>query len=193
MVQRSKDCFQDVGQFIELDGVGRLAAIAASVTESIRASLFQDSNVVSVTASVGSTIESVRKLAAFQKDNKSLKKTEELAKMEADEEDEKKEETPSAKPKVYAEKKEFKLTSRDRLYLQLSRLPKVCHDEIATAFGGKTLQELAAAEIANRLREDDIPIAEIQKAGYPKEVLGAVRNILAGYGMERVEEEGVKE
>ena len=55
------------------------------------------------------------------------------------------------------------MTSRDHLNLQLSRLPKVCHDEIVTVFGGKSLKELAAAEIADRLRNDDIPITELQR------------------------------
>ena len=77
------------------------------------------------------------------------------------------------------------MTSRDHLNLQLSRLPKVCHDEIVTVFGGKSLKELAAAEIADRLRNDDIPITELQKTGYPQEIISAVQGILGGYGMER--------
>ena len=182
MVERAQTCFQEVGQFAELSGVGQLAAIASSVTESIRASLFE-SAVVSVTASVGSTIDSLRKLASFQRDHASLKETEEFVALEDTAEEKEKEEAP----KVYAEQKELRLTSRDRLYLQLSRLPKVSHEVVAACFGGKTLQEMSAEAIATRMRSEGIPLAEAQKAGYPDDLLELVRNLLAGHGVARVE------
>jgi len=80
MVRQAQECFKGEGQYIELQDVGQLATIAAGVTESIRASLFQSNNVVAVTASVGSTIDAIRKLATFQVDNASLKTTEDLVK-----------------------------------------------------------------------------------------------------------------
>jgi hypothetical protein len=220
MVQQAQECFKGVGRYVELQGTGQLATIAASVTESIRASLFQ-SNVVAVTASVGSTIDAIRKLAAFQRDNASLKKTEELAKLTNEEpcaeadvemEDTKADEAASVDEemkveeeedtkvgeemkveeeepiKVFAKKKEFTLTSRDRLYLQLSRLPKICHEQVVVAFGGKSLQVISAEKIANKLREEDIPLSEVEKAGYPREILELVQNLMAGHGVERVED-----
>ncbi|CAB9518227.1 expressed unknown protein (Partial), partial [Seminavis robusta] len=177
LVDRSKECFQEDGQLILLGGVGQLASIAASVTESIRASLFQSSNVVSVTASVGSTIDAIAKLVNFQEDHEALKTNEELTK------DEKAEDVKG----VFASKKEYTLTSRDRLYLQLSRLPPLCHESVQSAFGGKTLQELSAAAIANRLRAEGIPVVKVEKAGYPEEVVELVKNLMGGHGVMRVD------
>jgi hypothetical protein len=145
---------------------------------------------------------------AFQRDNVSLKKTEELVKLTneetcASEADMEMEGTGADEAasvdaemkveqeepiKVFAKKKEFKLTSRDRLYLQLSRLPKICHEQVVVAFGGKSLQVISAEKIANKLREEDIPLSEVEKAGYPREILELVQNVMAGHGVERVED-----
>lgn len=178
-VDRLQDTFQGAGQYAEINGVGQLESIAASVTESIRASLFKSSNVVSVTASSGSTLDALRKLANFQADHAKLEETKELAKLPDEEMEE---------AGVFATK-EFSLTSRDRLYLQLSRLPALCHESVGTAFGGKSLQEMSAAAIAARLRSHTIPLAELKRAGYPGDVVDLVRNLVAGYGVKRFEEE----
>jgi hypothetical protein len=81
MVRRAQECFQDAGQYIKLKGVDQLGSIAASVTQSIQASLFRSGTVTSVTASVGSTIDTIRKVATLQDDHGSLKKTEDLVKL----------------------------------------------------------------------------------------------------------------
>ena len=73
--------------------------------------------------------------------------------------------------KVFAGKKEFCLTSRDRFYLQLSRLPSICQEAVRAAFGGESLQALAAASIAKRLLAESIPVSELDKAEYPSEVV----------------------
>ena len=179
MVLRSAECFKGDGQFVELDGVGQLGSIAASVTESIRASLFQSGVVKSVTASVGGTIDAIAKLVRFQMDHDALKKGMELVDMEEGDDDKTEEDG------VLAEKKEFGLTSRDRLYLQLSRLPSVCHESVKAAFGGQSLQELAAASIAQRLVAEAIPVSEVQKAGYPADIVELVKNLMAGHGVKR--------
>ena len=201
-----------VGQYGQVNGVGQLSAIAATTTETIRASLFESSDIVSVTASVGSTIDSVRKLVTFQADHDAMKKTEVLAKLpdemeetedeeeevkniDVDEGDEAVKETgvemtgaskSSSSTKVFAEKKEIQLTSRDRLYLQLSRLPKLFHDEVFRVFGGKSLQTIAAESIAERLVKDEIPIVALKEAGYPSDFVSLVQSTIAGYGMARV-------
>jgi len=95
-------------------------------------------------------------------------------------------EEEKAETKVFAKKKEFCLTSRDRLYLQLSRLPKLCHDQVLVAFGGKSLQVISAEKIAIQLRDEGIPLAAVEKAGYPREILDMVQNVMAGSGIERV-------
>lgn len=178
MMTRTAECFQSDGQYIALNGVGQLASIAASVTESIRASLFQSSTVKSVTASVGSTIDAIGKLARFQEDHDTLTKTKDLTAME---------EEDTKEGMVFAKNKEYSLTSRDRLYLQLSRLPPLCHKAVDASFGGQPLQSLAAASIADRLRAEEIPVSEVKKAGYPDDVVEMVRNLMAGHGVKRVD------
>ena len=56
------------------------------------------------------------------------------------------------------------------------------------AFGGKCLQVISAEEIANRLRKEDIPLFEVEKAGYPREIVELGRNVMAGHGVVRVED-----
>lgn len=209
LVDRQRDCFQDAGQYIELDGVGQLESIAASVTESIRASLFMSANVVSVTSSVGQTVDAIAQLVAFQNDHSVLKKTEELAAMpvveDADDEaaeseeegvvelEEEETEVLESLPEGVLEKKEvfaktnaFKLTNKDRLYLQLSRLPKVCREKVDAVFGGKTLQEITAVSIAEQLRADNVPIGEVRKAGFPRDVLDLVQAMIGAHGMQPI-------
>jgi hypothetical protein len=91
-------------------------------------------------------------------------------------------------PDVFAQKKEFTLTSRDCLYLQLSRLPPICHEEVVTAFGGNSQQVISAKKIADQMREQNIPLSAVEKVGYPREILELIQNVMAGHGIERVEE-----
>ena len=206
LVAKNSEVFMGSGQYIELSGVGQLEAIATAVTESIRASLFKSGNVKSVTASVGQTLDAIRQLCSFQRDHDALKKVEELVEapeVEVEEEDlsmakegeedsnmEEKgggtdvvEEQPKAT--IFAKAREFKLTSKDRLFLQISRLPPICHEAVEAAFGGKTLQEQVASVIAQRLAEDNIPVVELQKAGYPKDIIELVREVMGGHGRKR--------
>jgi len=219
LVTKNKEVFQP-GQYIKLGGVSQLSSIVSTVTESIRASLFDSGNVSSVTASVGETMEALSQLCKFQKDHASLKKIEELSKpppettMAEEEEDSKAEEPMDEKeeieeensskgddamedkedePKeanehkpVFLSENTFSVTNLDRLYLQISRLPGICHQHVEDAFGGKTLQEVVAADIAKRMVDEGISIISLRTSGYPSDLVELVRDMMGGHGGKRV-------
>jgi hypothetical protein len=77
----------------------------------------------------------------------------------------------------------FDITSRERLYLQLSRLPKRFHEEVAGVFGGGTLLEITATNVAKRLTESSTPVKELSRHGYPQEVINLVRERMKTFSM----------
>ena len=74
------------------------------------------------------------------------------------------------------------MTSRDRLHLQLARLPARFHAMVAAAFGGPTLLELTAAQLATRLLESDTPAASLRALGYPEHIIEMVKRLMATRG-----------
>lgn len=48
---------------------------------------------------------------------------------------------------VLASRARFEVTSRDRLMLQLAKMPRKFHEMVAGAFGGPSLLELTAAQV----------------------------------------------
>lgn len=225
LVAKNREVFHP-GQYIELGGVSQLDSIAAAVTESVRASLFQQGNVASVTASVGETMEAMAQLCSFQRDHKELERVEELAELPEEEEEAMEEGEGSASEEeeeaeeeeameedenegkdvseegtaevadkigssplapVFAPAKKFGLTNIDRIYLSISRLPMVCHKVVEDAFGGRSLQEIAATDVAGRLVEEGIAVESLRKAGYPAATVELVRKMMGGHGVKRVE------
>uniref|UniRef100_A0A7S2GV03 Uncharacterized protein n=1 Tax=Haptolina brevifila TaxID=156173 RepID=A0A7S2GV03_9EUKA len=76
----------------------------------------------------------------------------------------------------------FEVTSRDRLLLQLAKLPTRFHEEVAGAFGGGTLLEITASQLALRLLESDTPAAVLRAQGYPDHIINLVKRAMATRG-----------
>lgn len=164
------------GQHINVPRVSKLASIAATTTESIRASVFETGNISHITASVGDTFDSLSQLATFKEDTKSLKKVEGVAAAIDDKDDD-----------VFVPSTKFGVTNIDRMYLQVSKLPTVCHDTVNSLFEGRTLQELVAASLSSKIldNDDELSLVELTKLGYPSEIVELVRDIIGGHGRKR--------
>ena len=89
---------------------------------------------------------------------------------------------PAGRQPLRASRVRFEVTSRDRLYLQLARLPQRFHQEAAGAFGGGTLLELTANQLAQRLLESDIPVTQLRQNGYPEHLVQMVKRLMATQG-----------
>ena len=66
-------------------------------------------------------------------------------------------ELPGGRQAMLASRARFEVTSRDRLYLQMANLPRRFHQMVAGEFGGLTLLELTAANLATRLLDSNTP------------------------------------
>ena len=173
------------------------------------------SNLVAVTASVGSTLDALRSLMSVGAEVAEIERTRELLneaddleplpasnepmdvsddmpEMEMDEEGNvigmavtvasHGVDRPEGTQAPTAGRRRFEVTSRDRLLVQLSKLPPRFHQEVANAFGGGSLLETAAQEIAARLLESGTPIGELRAAGYPAQVVDIVKRLMATRG-----------
>ena len=56
------------------------------------------------------------------------------------------------------------------------------HLEAAAAFGGGTLLELTANQLAQRLLESDIPVTQLRQNGYPEHLVQMVKRLMATQG-----------
>lgn len=70
------------------------------------------------------------------------------------------------------------VTSRDRMQILLCRLPKRFHEEVAGVFGGSSLVELCASQVARQMLRDNVPLSELKRAGYPAVVATRVRELV---------------
>lgn len=134
---------------------------------------FGTSNLVNITASTGSTLDSLGQLV------ESLFKLEHLdqARQLLNEDEEMKDE--SSRPEV-AEHGTLEVTSRDLLQISLAKLPKKFHEILANEFGnGPTLAEECAKQVAKRMITDNIPLSELRRNGYPNEIIDLVKKIIA--------------
>jgi len=83
---------------------------------------------------------------------------------------------------MLASRGRFEVTSRDRLNLQLAKLPQRFHDMVAAAFGGPTLLELTASHLASRLLENNTAASELRAQGYPQHIVNMVKRLMATRG-----------
>jgi len=199
-VAQVKNVFEPTGQFIKVADVSNISSIAAIVTESVRASLFQTGTLASITSSIGDNFESLVQLSNFQKDLTILKNVKAMTKdipcddcsdVELDDEDDghclSKEYYDGGAAEVFVPSNTFGITNVDRMYLQTSKLPPVCHETVDTMYGGKTLQEYIAANVASRLLDESITIEQLSKSAYPPDIVELVRMTMGGHGRKRKE------
>lgn len=91
-------------------------------------------------------------------------------------------ELPEGRQPALAARGRFEVTSRERLYLQLSRLPPRFHAEVAGAFGGPSLLELVSSRLAQQLLESSTRASELRAMGYPDHIVDAVKRLMATRG-----------
>lgn len=144
------------------------------------------SNLVSVTSSTGVTLDSISQLMKLQDQVEQLNRVRELVAMDADDATEEKEDADSNSPTrpLMAERNAFDVTSRDRLYLTLSKLPISFHLECDRCFeGSASLVEYTASLLAKRLIKDNVHVTALKDAGYPQNLVEAVQKKMLKFGI----------
>ena len=137
------------------------------------------SNLVSITSSVGDTLDAITNLLSIFQEHTELSNMQVLLQDENANTD-----TDTSIRPLMADGKSFDITNRDRLYLKLSKLPKLFHVEVNTCFYKSiSLMDFCAAEIAYRLAKDQTPIKELKRAGYQDEMIDAVKKKMKMHGM----------
>ncbi|KAL3938667.1 MAG: hypothetical protein SGARI_001653 [Bacillariaceae sp.] len=143
------------------------------------------------------TLESVSQLVGVLKDLETLNEVRVLAEMdddndEADEafsgyesdsidgscDEDDGEETETTRP-TQANAGTLEVTSRDLLDMRLGKLPNRFHLAVSDAFGGVSLVEMCAENLSRKLIAEKIPLKVLTEAGYPKEIVNAVKSKLA--------------
>jgi hypothetical protein len=158
---------------VEFEYEGRTAPLPQKAESALTSS-----SLVGVTSSVGGTIESLSGLMKLGGQNEVINQVQNLV-SEANNEGEVTEpQTSEAVSKV------FNITNRDRLYLNLSRLPNSFHSQVDQSFvQGGTLQECISSQLAKRLIEDGIHIDELKKAGYDDGLVTLVKDKMVTFGV----------
>jgi hypothetical protein len=193
----------------EFEYNGRIAPLPEEV-----GSALESSNLVSVTSSVGTTLDSLSQLMNVFDQHTLLGRVRDLhhedeemdddvnidAEEGSDDDDEESEDeemhegdSPTCANKDTGRKKRnyslmakitsFQVTNRERLHLNLSKLPDRFHDEVARTFGGPSLTKLMAASLAKRMVEDNIAISALREAGYPDSIIQSVKQEMGTFGV----------
>jgi hypothetical protein len=204
---------------VEFEYAGR----TAPKREAMLASALSSSNLVAVTASVGTTLDALRGLMSVGAEVAEIERVRALALDEEDQDEplassmavgseegegeggeegedqvgsevtlgsyllpvlaSRGPELAAGRQPALASRRRFEVTSRDRLFLQLAKLPERFHAEVAGAFGGPTLLELTAAQLAKRLGEASLPASVLREQGYPPHIVEMVKRLMATKGM----------
>merc|ERR550539_713567 len=158
-------------------------------------SALDSSNLVSVTSSTGSTIDSLLGLLSVAAEHEELAAVEELVRTEesdendmqidvdeTDDEGTDNDETGCTRP-LMANENTFHITNKDRLYLNLSKLPVLFKVKVNRSFGSMSLLEFTASDLSKRLIADKVPIEDLKKAGYQDEILAVVKEKMLKFGI----------
>lgn len=154
-------------------------------------SALTSSNLVSVTSSNGDSLDSVSGLMSIVNDAETLTNVQNLIGTEdsqsqelLERNDNTNDDASNVNRPLMAATKSFDITSRDRLYLGLSKLPKLFHLEVNACFGeSSTLFDHTAVALAKRLIADEIPLNELKKAGYNDEIVSIVEEKMRTLGV----------
>merc|ERR1712083_435059 len=69
---------------------------------------------------------------------------------------------------------QLEITSRDRLYMQLCKLPSRFHHMVEEALvqrGGITLAEKCARQVARLMLRDNLHVSKLEQSGYPEDIV----------------------
>jgi hypothetical protein len=80
---------------------------------------------------------------------------------------------------VVAKHGTLEVTSRDLLRILLAKLPARFHEIVGQEFGGPTLAEECAKRVSTQMIADRIPISELRRNGYPREIVELVKQLMA--------------
>ena len=181
----------------EFDYHGRTVPFPADIdrdnaTEEAK-SAFNTSNMINLTASIGQTLESLGQLVhvAYQQSQLDTVRTLVNDDSGAEDDDTDMESRDDGVTTSHhdvrmteADSKTLEITSRDRLYMTLARLPKKFHNIVDAAFDGNDYQnssgpslvELCATDLAKRMVVDRIHIRQLKINGYPDDIIEAVKS-----------------
>jgi hypothetical protein len=147
-------------------------------------SALTSSNLVSITSSTGDTIDSLSGLLSVGEEHKELTNIQTLVNDGGTSTEAPSASNGNATRPLMADTKSFDITNRDRLYLKLSKLPKLFHLHVNQCFeGGATLMEYTASELAKRLISDGIAVEELKKAGYQEDIVNIVKEKMRTLGI----------
>lgn len=152
----------------EFDYTGRTVPFPGEEKDS-----FDTSNLVDLTTSTGQTLDSVSQLLTAIGDLEVLDDVQVLAMDDADTEDMQVEESPTE-----AGVGSLRVTSHNLLDIKLSKLPRRFHKAVSGAFGGASFAEECAEVLARQMVKERIPLKELSHAGYPPDVIDAVKSKL---------------
>lgn len=141
------------------------------VDEDKEKSAFEASDLVNLTSSTGQTLESMVQLVKVHQQLDHLDEVRALV------EDMDVTTTEQSRP-IEAAVGTLEVTSKDRLDMLLIALPQKFHRVVAEAFGGISLVEECAKEVAHRMFECKLPLSALKRAGYPNDVIDAVKYCL---------------
>jgi len=137
------------------------------------------SNLVSITSSVGGTIDSLTDLTSLHNQYNELQNVRNLVTEDTTETENN---DPESRP-LMAIRKAFDVTNRDRHFLNLSKLPSRFHTKVNQCFGDVSLSEVTASALAKRLIADEIALEELKRAGYQDDLIDLVREKMSTFGM----------
>ena len=164
---------------VEFEYSGRTAPLPEAV-----GSALVSSNLVSVTSSLGDSVDSISQLMRLREQHDELDRVRALVNDEAEKVDDAGTSPPTPVRPLMSDKKAFDITNRDRLYLNLSKLPSHFHLEVNRCFqGGSTLLQHTASTLAKRLIEDNVHIDELKRAGYQTELVDLVLENMTKFGI----------
>lgn len=172
---------------VEFDYEGRTKLAPKAV-----GSALSSSNLVYVTSSRGISMDSISELMTLREQHAELDTVRNLIDSNEDNELEvppdletEPEQSQAAESRpLMADRKYFDITNRDRLYLNLSKLPSRFHLEVNRSFqGGSTLLDYTASVLAKRLIEDRVHVDELKKAGYQADLVDVVRKKMTTFGV----------
>jgi hypothetical protein len=144
------------------------------------------SNLVNVTSSQGSSLDSIAQLMALRQDRTELETVRELLHdldHSTDNPNETQLDAEATRP-LMADNRSFDITNRERLFLKLSKLPSCFHLEVDKSFeGGSTLLDYTASILAKRLIDDRIHTNELRNNGYPENLIEMVQKKMTTFGV----------
>jgi len=161
---------------VEFEYQGRTAPAPEAV-----GSALESSKLISVSSSVGSSLESIDQLMSLRQQRSEIEYVATLL----DESNAGIENSSEIQPRpLVADRNSFHMTNRDRLYLVISKLPVQFHLEINRTFNcGTSLLDYTASIIAKQLTMDNIPVDELTRAHYDDSLVELVRAKMATFGV----------